>query len=125
VAYDDASTYLPELLTKRHLHEAATAEAINFLEALRRTVHPVPDEVYEPRRAEALSRIEVRDPDDWPIRATALALDCPIWTQRIRTSSALACRPGRPIGWRSTSTRLTVQPEVEVRLSGRGAALSA
>jgi len=27
------------------------------------------------------SRIESRDPDDWPILATALALECPIWTE--------------------------------------------
>jgi len=35
----------------------------------------------ERHRAEALSRSESRDPDDWPILATALALEFPIWTE--------------------------------------------
>ncbi len=30
---------------------------------------------------EALRRIGQRDPDDWPIVATALALNCPVWTE--------------------------------------------
>jgi len=81
VAYDDASTYLPTLLAKRHLDDVATSAALDFLEALRGTVHPVPQDAYEPHRAAALSRIQSRDPDDWPILATALALDSPIWTE--------------------------------------------
>ena len=32
-------------------------------------------------RAKALQRIGRRDPDDWPIAAAALVLDCPIWTE--------------------------------------------
>jgi len=32
-------------------------------------------------RAEALARISERDPDDWPILATALVMGCPIWTE--------------------------------------------
>lgn len=81
VAYEDATTYLPNLLVKRHLDVAATTAALSFLESLRGTVHPVPQDAYEFLRAAALSRIESRDPDDWPILATALALDCPIWTE--------------------------------------------
>ncbi len=34
-----------------------------------------------PFSGSALARIEQRDPDDWPILATALALECPIWTE--------------------------------------------
>lgn len=81
MAYADASTHLPALMEKRQLDEAATAPGLEVLATLQRTVHPVPEDVYEPHRAEAVSRIEVRDPDDWPILATALALDCPIWTE--------------------------------------------
>jgi len=33
---------------------------------------------YEARRDEALSRIESGDPDDWPVLAAALVIDCPI-----------------------------------------------
>jgi len=32
-------------------------------------------------RAAALSRIGARDPDDWPVVACALLLNCPIWTE--------------------------------------------
>lgn len=44
-------------------------------------VLPVPAKVYVDRRDAALPRIAARDPDDWPILATALVLDCPIWTE--------------------------------------------
>jgi len=54
--------------------------ALDFLGTLRRTVHSVPEDAYERHRARR-SRIESRDPDDWPILATALALECPIWTE--------------------------------------------
>ncbi len=81
VAYDDAAAYLPDLIAKRHIDDEAASAALEFLETLARIVRPVAEEVYESRRAEAFSRIEARDPDDWPILATALALDCPIWTE--------------------------------------------
>ena len=28
-----------------------------------------------------MARIRDRDPDDWPVIATALAVGCPIWTE--------------------------------------------
>ncbi len=31
--------------------------------------------------AEARKRLGTRDPEDWPILAAALALECPIWTE--------------------------------------------
>lgn len=36
---------------------------------------------YEVMKPAALARIGPRDPDDWPILACALALNCPIWTE--------------------------------------------
>ena len=32
-------------------------------------------------KADALSRIEARDADDWPVLACALVLGCPVWTE--------------------------------------------
>ena len=81
VAFDDASRHLPTILTRRNVDEAAAATALDFLQTLRGTVHPVPHEAYEPLRAVALSRIQSRDPDDRPIVATALILVWPIWTE--------------------------------------------
>ena len=37
--------------------------------------------LYEQFEDRAQARISSRDPDDWPIVATALLLDAPIWTE--------------------------------------------
>src|SRR5690606_24124652 len=80
VAYTDAGRHLPEILAK---HDRANEidDALAYLGQLRAVVLPVPEEVYESLRAAALSRIESRDPDDWPILAAALMIKCPIWTE--------------------------------------------
>jgi predicted nucleic acid-binding protein len=38
-------------------------------------------DIYGEFEAEARERLATRDPEDWPILATALALRCPIWTE--------------------------------------------
>ena len=38
-------------------------------------------DLYEQHQSEAEERMKNRDIDDWPIVATALTLDCPIWTE--------------------------------------------
>jgi hypothetical protein len=102
VAYDDARRYLPSIVVKRGVSDPAAAQALLVLEELRRTVHPVTGDVYDSHRADALWRIELRDPDDWPILATALAVDCPTGP-KTRTSSVRACPRGPRTGSRSTS----------------------
>jgi predicted nucleic acid-binding protein len=80
VAYAEAEHHLPEILAK---HDRANQidDALAYLGRLRTVVLPVPEEVYESVRPAALSRIESRDPDDWPILAAALVIECPIWTE--------------------------------------------
>jgi hypothetical protein len=34
--------------------------------------------------AKAWKRLRVRDPEDWPVLASALALGCPIWTEDLQ-----------------------------------------
>ncbi len=80
VAYDDAVGHLPEILTKHDRGDEVDA-ALAYLDELRVAVVAVPEEVYQDHKSEALARIELRDADDWPILATALALDCPVWTE--------------------------------------------
>jgi predicted nucleic acid-binding protein len=80
VAYAEANHHLPEILAK-HDRGNEIDHALAFLERLRAVVLPVPEEVYEHRRVDALSRIESRDPDDWPVLAAALVIECPIWTE--------------------------------------------
>jgi predicted nucleic acid-binding protein len=76
----DAEQYLPQILTK-HDRAGEIDDALAYLGQLRAVVLSVPEDVYEGRRADALARIESRDPDDWPLLAAALMIECPIWTE--------------------------------------------
>jgi predicted nucleic acid-binding protein len=38
-------------------------------------------EIYGPFESTARERLCRRDEEDWPVLATALALECPIWTE--------------------------------------------
>lgn len=78
VAFDDVVRHLPTVAGKRGIDPELTLET---LDTLRPLVEVVPPEAFERYRAEALRRLQKRDADDWPILASALALDCPIWTE--------------------------------------------
>lgn len=80
VAYDDAERHLPEILTKNGRADDI-GDSLAYLAQLGETVLAVPEEVYLDHKDKALARLKQRDPDDWPILATALALECPIWTE--------------------------------------------
>lgn len=81
VAYDDARKYLPALLSKPRIDPRAAAQASEVLDGLETVVLAVAHETYEVARLEAEARLMGRDVDDWPILATAMVLDCPIWTE--------------------------------------------
>lgn len=81
VAYDDARTYLPALIAKRGVDAGAAAQMLEVLDAFEAVVLAVSRETYEVARLDAEARLEGRDLDDWPILATAMVLDCPIWTE--------------------------------------------
>jgi predicted nucleic acid-binding protein len=55
--------------------------ALAFLRSLSELVELIECEVYGQFEAEARERLGKRDPEDWPILASALALGCPIWTE--------------------------------------------
>ena len=55
--------------------------ALAFLRSLSHLVELIGCEVYGPFEAEARERLDKRDPEDWPVLASALALRCPIWTE--------------------------------------------
>ena len=78
VAYADARTYLPCLLTKRGKPAAEVPLSLDYLQFL---VEPVDREVYSPFEDEARERLRGRDEEDWPVLATSLAYQCPIWTE--------------------------------------------
>lgn len=78
VAYTDARKYLPALLTKRALDPIP---AMLVLDALERVVVPLDVDVYGGMQQQALQRIAIRDENDWPVLACAMALGCPVWTE--------------------------------------------
>jgi predicted nucleic acid-binding protein len=80
VAFDDVREHLPSVLTKRGQMSALPAALIK-LAALGRAVQVVDQAEYASMRQAAMVRVGQRDPDDWPIMACALLLNCPIWTE--------------------------------------------
>ena len=78
VAYADARKYLPAFLERRDVPGDVALEVLDGLLAI---VHPVDKELHSGLQQQALQRIAKRDADDWPVLASALALDCPIWTE--------------------------------------------
>jgi predicted nucleic acid-binding protein len=78
VAYADARKYLPALLEKRGIKSES---AMAVLDALQTIVWPLELDVYAGFKAQALQRIAMRDADDWPVLACAMAIGCPVWTE--------------------------------------------
>ncbi len=78
VCVADAQKYLPILFEKRKLRSDI---AIDLLEKILTLLNVVDIDLYEQNQSEAEERMKHRDLDDWPIVATALTLDCPIWTE--------------------------------------------
>jgi predicted nucleic acid-binding protein len=78
VCIADAQKYLPLLFAKRSIPiEPALALLSNLIPLL----HIVDELVYQRAKDEAQLRIKNRDIRDWPIVATALTLNCLIWTE--------------------------------------------
>ena len=78
VCFADARRYLENELGKRGRD---TATGLAALDKLGGTVQVVDRTLYGDFEQLARERIEIRDPDDWPVVAVALLLDLPIWTE--------------------------------------------
>ena len=78
VAYAEAEEHLATLVVKRG---GDPKKALSLLRSLRSLVVLIGSEVYGELETEARERLGARDPEDWPILASALALGCPIWTE--------------------------------------------
>ncbi len=77
-AYAEAEEHLSELVAKR---KGDPAKALILLRAMVALVDVATADLYGAYEAEARRRLGGRDPEDWPILASALALRCPIWTE--------------------------------------------
>ncbi len=75
VCFADARHYSGNLLEKRGRDPATGLVALDQLSGTVQLVERSQD--YEQLARE---RIQLRDPDDWPVVALALLLDLPIWT---------------------------------------------
>ncbi|TLY48265.1 MAG: PIN domain-containing protein [Gammaproteobacteria bacterium] len=78
VCWADAVKYLPVIFKKRQL---PSNPALTLLDNLKKIIQIADEEIYKINSKEAQKRMKDRDIDDWPIAATALALDCAIWTE--------------------------------------------
>ena len=78
LTFTEAERHLPAVAAKRDLD---LGKILDSLSRLRRVVSIVSDDALLVRHDAALARIGQRDPNDWPLVAAALALDCPIWTE--------------------------------------------
>lgn len=78
VCVADAQKYLPLLFEKRAM---PTEPALILLNNLTPLLHIVDNLIYERVAEEAQLRIKRRDIQGWPVVATALTLNCPIWTE--------------------------------------------
>jgi predicted nucleic acid-binding protein len=78
VAYAEAEEHVPALVIRRG---GDPEKAVRFLRSLRGLVDVIGSEVYSDFESTAHERLGDRDPDDWPILASALAIGCPIWTE--------------------------------------------
>ena len=78
VAFADARKHLPRVLTKRGI---PVEPAMTLLESLHDVIQTVERHIYFPYEGIALKRLLRRDPNDWPVLATALALNFAIWTE--------------------------------------------
>ena len=78
ICFEDAEKYLEVISAARSLDVTAGRRVLSELMGL---VEIVDRSLYEEHEATARERIRSRDIDDWPIAATSLLLDCPIWTE--------------------------------------------
>jgi len=78
VCFQDARRYIPVISKERRFDVDL---GLSVLDQIGRIVEQVDRSLYEEHQNAARGRIDLRDPDDWPVVATALLLDLPIWTE--------------------------------------------
>ncbi len=72
---------------RRHITEIAVRRdfdveiAVATLDGVIGMIETVDRSIYEEYEAIARERMDRRDPNDWPVVATALLLEAPVWTE--------------------------------------------
>lgn len=70
-AFEDVSTYLPQVLAKRGSEAAETQAALAKLRILQQIIQTIPTELFEELEPLARDRLKGRDEEDWPYVALA------------------------------------------------------
>lgn len=78
VAFAEAREHLPKVLSKRG---TPIEPVLALLESLGKGIQAVDYEAYSAAEEDARKRLIGRDPDNWPVLAAALVLNCPVWTE--------------------------------------------
>lgn len=77
-AFVEVRKHLPAILLDR---DESLEAGFMTLDAVATIVHSVDFSSYSQFESVARRRMAQRDIDDWPVLATALAFQCPIWTE--------------------------------------------
>jgi predicted nucleic acid-binding protein len=77
-AFSEVEEHLPAILAKRGL---PMAESAATLLAISKVIQRIGSDAYSAFEAKAKRRLIRRDIEDWPILATAMLFDSPIWTE--------------------------------------------
>jgi predicted nucleic acid-binding protein len=77
-AFIEAAGHLPALALKRRFEPEFMRQNWYALTAL---IDTIKGSEYEIHESASLRRISSRDADDWPVLATAMLLNCAIWTE--------------------------------------------
>lgn len=78
ICIDEARKYIPSLLNKKN---APIEPALKIFDKLTSLMQIIDFSVYQIHMNEAKERLKNRDLNDWPIIASALTFNCPIWTE--------------------------------------------
>lgn len=78
VCFEEARRYVLPVAERRGFN---LQRSLSILHGLEELVDAVDSAEYAKLKVEAEKRISRRDPNDWPILATALLLNAPIWTE--------------------------------------------
>jgi predicted nucleic acid-binding protein len=76
---EEARKHLPAIAVRRRIAPSLAESALNRI--VHALIHVVDRSLYEEFEERARARIATRDVDDWPVVATALLIDAPIWTE--------------------------------------------
>jgi predicted nucleic acid-binding protein len=80
-AIEEVDANLPVILLRRSILYNDAIDLVAVRNQLDLMIEPIPEEAFLSFKDAALDRLARRDPDDWPNLASALALNCPVWTE--------------------------------------------